>query len=123
MNKPNLLFLAFIAILMCFVGCDKEPEDLEFDIPTLSLMSPDSSAVLSETQPTFSWSGDGQQHFDFYFGTSEDALYKQAAGLTSSTYTIDDMVLKADSTAYYWKVIAVSEDGFRESEVRRFFVY
>lgn len=123
MKKPNLFFVAFICSLMFFIGCDNEPEDRVFDIPTLSLVSPDPSAVLSERQPTFSWSGEGQKHYDFYFGTSEKDLYKQASGLSTNSYTIDDMVLLADSAEYYWKVIAVSEDGFRESEVRKFFVY
>ncbi len=78
--------------------------------------SPADGATDQPTSLTLSWSADGAQKYDLYFGTSANPpLYK--ADLTTNQFSISNL---QEGTTYYWKIVAKNQNGQTSGDVWRF---
>jgi len=103
--------ISFGLLLLIFSpGCKSDNPTESETAPAMSNPWPPSAATGITTSPTLSWScsGSGALTYDIYFGTSTPPATTVATGQSAATLT---RVGLANSTTYYWMVIAKNGSG------------
>ncbi len=77
---------------------------------------PANGATNVSIKPTFSWKArhtnpSAQMYFHLYLSTQNPPTTLLKAGITSANYTYDKPTLLTINTTYYWKILALDEDG------------